>query len=374
MTFLPAGLVPHCIVVATFALVFWTSTIILRREYEWLVPQTWLRGVLALLLALAPAGKDAYMGLLDWHYILWIWLLFLGLRPIGRKLSRFEIVLLPLAMLTSGECVSLLPVYAARAMYDSGARKQDISIVLGMLALSVLLFCTRSAEWNMWYKRFFGLPLDIEFNFHKSGSIGLSQVSFKGVLNALNKVFFDSVVMFAWFGRLSRYIAPYGWLFVSFFMCLLLVAGVRRDSISRPVFALPVAAVASCMVFVALMAAVKGEGEVVANYLSLNDVNVRHFLAPQIASAILWVFVASRLKPHVAMAMSAIFVCVFSLNTQKIAWMGPNVWLMNLHGIEKARNNPELFSITLPYNPLNLDDNVRVISIGRGLPIEPVLP
>jgi hypothetical protein len=169
ISFFPALFIPFLISISCYTIYALVLVEIVRKEYDWIIKDQWIKLILILLWCFNPGIDEVVGNLSNLHWLLLTFLGLLSLRNVERNYSIFDIVIAFLCISSEGAVLIFLPVFAFRAILKYMLSKELKSskgelIILGLIILfSILNFTIRdnqssislsTVQLEVWYQSF----------------------------------------------------------------------------------------------------------------------------------------------------------------------------------------------------------------------------
>jgi hypothetical protein len=130
------------------ALIFASFT---QKAYEWLMPSVFFRGLVAILFCLVPGTSEVFGNPTNIHWILYLYLWLLALKPGSQVYSGWEMALIFLCVVSTGESLVLVPMvlwrlYQQRQLFGKLKMSQsgsDLFFLCALVGMAVINFVIR---------------------------------------------------------------------------------------------------------------------------------------------------------------------------------------------------------------------------------------
>ncbi len=354
----PTIYIPHIIVIFCLVITYYVISVLLKKDYEWVVPNVHFRGVMLLLIALAPGTTEAYGNIANIHWVLYLYLGLLALRSVNYKFNTLDLTLASLAVFSEGAAITLLPLFLIRLLFHVINKRtkrlifQESYLIIIILIMSIINFLNKTTQTS------FDIPI-----------LSLAQVFIKSTL--------AESISFSWL-----YILPYTlfeeyWFIPS--IALTAIAGFFIfKSVSLREYTIILFVFFCCLWLLPPMTVMArgSTGNILGLVLTHNDLgwnpfwwlNFRYAFLPSISGYIFWIWVISLIFKHYKKVAVLLSIIILSLNfyycLDSYYFIRPyseNKWIKNSKKIDAVRNNSGLNSIEIPIEP----GGWKVI-IGKG--------
>lgn len=160
----PTILTPYFLVFICFIVTYYVISNILNKYYEWILPDVHARGILMLLIAIAPGTTEAFGNIANIHWILYLYMGLLGLRSIEYKFRIWDLIFAGIAISTEGAVITLLPLFLVRLFFHFLMKRktqyyiQESCIILLILFVAFVNFSLRTDQSSI------GIQINLLFN------------------------------------------------------------------------------------------------------------------------------------------------------------------------------------------------------------------
>ena len=139
VSFLPAILIPHTIVLICFIFAFLVYSTLLSTDYSYLIPDIRIRGILVIILALSPGTDEVIGNLANLHWLCLLWLGFRGIADLSVPYRFWILIPVFLCIATEGATIVLLPLYGTRILLHILRKDGNRPIIFNTIVFILIL-------------------------------------------------------------------------------------------------------------------------------------------------------------------------------------------------------------------------------------------
>ncbi|MBK8806467.1 MAG: hypothetical protein IPO21_07435 [Bacteroidales bacterium] len=352
---LPAILIPHFIVILCFVITYYIISVLLKSDYEWILPEVHFRGVFTLLIAIAPGTTEVFGNIANLHWILYLYLGLLGFRSINYSYHLLDYVFASLAVFSEGATITLLPLFLIRLIFHVFKRRKKQLIYQESFIIFVILLMA-----------FFNYLNKVSQTSFDVQSIFLILIYCKSIL--------AESISFSWL-----YILPYTlmdkyWFIPSAGLFGIALFIVSKSFYLKEIIIFPIV-LFMCFGLLPPMTVLARENTFDLIYTHsghgwqpLSWLNFRYSFIPSVSGYFFWIWIISLIYKYyntIAVYLSILILLlsfVFCLKSYFfIKPYSENIWIINSKKIDDVRNNDSLKSIEISIEPSNWK-----VKIGNG--------
>lgn len=339
---LPAVMMPHFIVFSAVGIALYVLSTILRGDYEWLVPDIRHRGMLALIFAIAPGTNEIIGNIAGLHWLLYLYMGLLCLRPLGKRLRVQDLLCCILVVLTEGAVITLLPLLFIRLVSHVIKKRnrflicQELFLAGLILLVSVVNFSIRTEQSSLSVN----VPLMIE---------------------VASKTLLVDIIAYPWLNFLPYTLDYPGWLCITLGPGIVSVCALwRRWSAAHWAVMFFLAAIVAFVLMTVMARA--GSANIFLKHFSdaTQWANFRYSFLPAAGSYVFWIwlidnyFKKHKATTHAMTVTLGLLACAFFISTNRFpikVGLGDNKWIQNAAAIDNIIKNPEGPGIIIPIEP-----------------------
>ena len=149
-SFIPIEWIPLFIVVVCFSLFIYTITEFTRKDYDWIIRNSYFRLGCSIILILTPGTWEAVSNLANTHWVLFVWLSFLSIKSLNFRYRFIDYLFIFLAISSEGMVLLLLPAFMARLIIHYLEKRsifylfQEWFVVIGILVFAAINLAQRA--------------------------------------------------------------------------------------------------------------------------------------------------------------------------------------------------------------------------------------
>lgn len=347
--YFPSNVISHAFVISCFLITIYVALLILRKEYEWIFPKIYHRGMLFLLILIAPGTPEAFGNLANLHWVLYLYLGLLGIRVLDYQYKWWEILLSILVVLSEGATLTLLPLFLIRLLFQV-VKKYRVKYYLQELIIIVSILVMAFV------------------NFHIRTQLSTIHIGKEKLFDVVLHSILQDFLSHPWMSQIPYQLMGAYWFIPTLYIAVIAIMLIRRYFLWKP----------STLILLGFFGCIMMIPPMIAMARTIPDVfifhgewgNDRYAFLISVGGYIFWVWILAlsfteKQRMFIKYLWSLLMILAIVFCYRNYRYISPhhteNFWIKNAEKIDDVRKNMNTLKITIPIQPEGL-----TVTIGKG--------
>jgi hypothetical protein len=355
VSLLPTIIIPHVIVFICFIITFCVISNLLNKYFEWILPDIHFRGILMLLIAIAPGTSEAFGNIANIHWVLYLYLGLLGIRSIEYKFKIQDYIFATIAIFSEGAVLTFLPLFLIRIVFHYKMKMNILYYIQESFMILVIVFVAF-------------------INFQHRTDQSATDIQYISLLNVYFKSMLAESISFPWLYVLPYTIFAEFWIIPSLVLFCIATIVIRKFFTLKANIILPIVFLLCFWLLHPLIVLARNEN--LTLILTHNDhgwtpdtwLNFRYSFLICSCGYIYWIWIISFIhnqQKKIAKILSYLIIIIALVScVNSYLFLHPrskNLWIRNSKKIDDVRNDIDKKYIEIPIEPASWK-----IKIGNG--------